>query len=522
MKTIRTAAFAVLAISLSLLASCALLGPNEGEISFSIPDHILASSAVESSRAVLSQDGTLGYVRVYMESAGAILFLGTGGVVFETAIPADKTITINDVPPMRNCTIYLALSEKGSGDFRAVKYAKSGLFHIVAGVTSEVVVDTYQSPFRDIAKTASGFLTDTGSGVRALEFGGSLYFLAGGTLYKQNVETGVADEVLAVSGSQGDVTIGKGLGLAKGKELLATGGFGADQLWINTDQGIWALSADGRSISQVGAAGKAVLDSGALTLAYQDEETAVALDVAYYQYAGGVGGAISSDSAWEWEDMADYIDEVDLGPIKDTIQNSTTKLIADYDFVSGEAGVTFGYAIVPGIASLRIGADIKTTLEDLNTEGASAVDILNTITAGNSIMISPDDLIRAVSYLPGEANSTLFVGTSRGLYSIATNAADGKLPENYVSTAINLGRATDIIRVEAKTIGADAYVAALNKSGSVFIVKNGVLVEEFKYYTGIPQFDGKAATTGDLFWSAQGLVITGVNGAVLYTIPTSK
>lgn len=526
MKRLQYAALAALVLSLSLLASCALFAPEGGNLSFTIPDYVLAapsngSSGDAASRAVFTSTENLKFVRVFLEVSGALQPLGTSGVVFETSIPANKTIEINDVPPMRDCTIYLALSENGVGDFRAVKYAKSAAkFNVVAGSTSEVIVDTYQSPFQDIAKDASGaYLRDSNNGVKALEFNGKLYFLAGGKLYYTS-RLGTIAYVQVTGGNNG---ITQAISLSKGK-VLTGGAFGDDRIWINTDKGIWAFNEPEGIISQVTAHSAAnngtILDSGAITVAYTENGKTATMDAIYYQRKGGAGGAYKEGTAWKWVDSNDYLDA--LGTFKDTIQKSTSKIVSDMHIENNANGqANYGYVVVPGINTIRVGAEIKENMSTF-TEKTPITDIINAFTKDNTVNISDTDFIRSLS----KASDKLYVGTSRGVYYIgglnAAAGSEGKLPAGYAKTAIALSKTgtklVDVVKIRAKSVGSDIWVAVLGKRGSVYIIKNDILIDEYQFYTGIPEFGGAAATTGDIFWSKDGFVITGTNGAVLYPV----
>jgi hypothetical protein len=222
MKRYRIAAKAALILlSIVIATSCALMGPKVGAISIPFPQALLTGEAAADTGSRSLKTGDLKYVRVYLEAQGGLVPLTKSAMVFEDVIKPDNTITINDVPPIRNCTLYIALSQTGTADsiegFRVVRYVKSSTFNIVAGATATVDLYPLFSPFQDLS-----LAYDT-KGVRALEFGGSTYILANSWLRK----AGDDSYSLQIAGTNG-VTAAKGLGA--GKAMNEDGTFGDPHL----------------------------------------------------------------------------------------------------------------------------------------------------------------------------------------------------------------------------------------------------------------------------------------------------
>jgi len=514
-RNIRTSIF-VLTVLVSLLmtfgaVSCALLAPEPGRIEIEFSQENLQatvdSGSALSSRALLSPGQSARYVRIYLESQGGLIPFGSRGAVIEMAIPASNVIVIEDVPPLRNCMLYISLSVEGSVDFRTVKYVQSnGTFNVIAGGTSELTMKGVESPFEDL-ETARDV-----AGVDAVEVGGTMYHLANGILSWNDGQA----RTLAVSGATG---------LGKGKALKSDGTAEADQVWVNTDGGILPLEGSVLGAELTGktfGAGSPVLESGMISLTYDDpdddpDEGPKPTDVAFYQKPGSAGVGLSLDDAWEWIDLYDVFDENSeyysdgFSSLEDLIKDNNSKLIADYA-MSG----TFGYMVIPAINSLRVGGDFVDKVEALGDD-LDFSKLKDTLLTGNTVSVPKigglQPLIQGVS----QAGTLLFIGTDLGVF-FQTVGVDG-VPDNQTPSQIALPRKVNVGRIRSKLVGDTVWTAVLGKAGGVYLIANKAgeipKIHEFRFFTGIPEFGGKAAETGDLFWTATGdLIVTGTNGIV--------
>lgn len=514
------AALILLGIALSL--SCSLMAPRTGSLTIPFPPQLLGRGG-PGSRALtddMAEGQSLSRVRVYLEAQGGLVPLGGKGFVFESDIPSDNTITIDGVPPIRNCVLYVALLTDVTNGvapapvFRIVKYVNSGIFSVVAGATTSVTLNPFDSPFKDLSTASS-----TAKGVRALELGGVIYILADGTLLWE----GGPDGGLDIVGSKG---IGAANSLGAGRVINSDGSLGADQVWVNTDMGIYALvgqalealpveDKDGlpRDIAAIGD----ILESGVIALSYtttndDDEIVAGSTNAILYQGKGKIGGAFSADEEWTWFDIADFLDDPQMESLKSSIEEATGKLVADYWIA--EDG-SFGYAVVPAINSLRIGGDIIDKAKNDLPDDPGIQDILDMFLKDSTIAVPKVNNIAPLIKSVSMAGSSLFVGTDQGVFTIEVDAADGKLAAE-TTQRVNLGRTVYVIRLRAKQFVVDGpvWTGVLAKSGTLFLLKDGELAATYPFYTGIPEFSGDAANTGDLFWTEEGLVVTGTSGAV--------
>ncbi len=514
MKLKKLATLAGLALVLLAISGCSLLTPSAGSISIQMPQEYLQAP----SRALWDADTPAQYVRVYLEAQGALII--GGATVFELPIPANGVITIEDVPPITNCTIYITLSADEKTNFRTVRYFKSGTFSVVAGAIAEVNATVYDSPFEDIflpvAKDSSGVkaavvetATDSGNFSR--------YFAANGLVYQDDS----AEHFLTTSGTINSLSAGNILvpGTTVG-ETSNEGTLGEPELWINTSTGIYDSTGE-----QVVAATD-VTDSGIFRLTYTymeteletGEEVTENFDIAFYQRKGSMGfGLPTSGGEWEWKDLITDMLGEDNSEITDLI-NPDKNIIAAYSMSENRQ---FGYFITP-VGTLRLDADVINDLVDPpeDQEEYTVTEILNDILKPNTISVDGQK-IQTLSYEAGR----LVLGTDYGIKTTSVLLEEsGKVPYTLVDgkeVPLPLPSVTgvkaSIVRIHSKqyVVGGPVWTAALGTGGTLYLLKDGSLDSSYRFYTGMPGFDGKAATTGNLLWTEDGLVITGTDSAVL-------
>jgi len=207
----------------------------------------------------------------------------------------------------------------------------------------------------------------------------------------------------------------------------------------------------------------------------------------------------------------------DMKSVQDLIKYNKGKLVSDF-FV--DPGFDFGYAVT-ALGSYRFGADLLDSL--INSETEITMDyVLNTLLKDASIEVPPVDgqpaFIQGLSW----AGDCLYIGTSKGVFRNPTSTDEGSEGVTTLPTAAPLGPKFNVVKLRAQVVsgteGAEkdgVWAAALGARGSLYLFKGETLVKEYKFYTGLPEFGGSAATTGDIFWTDEGLVVTGTNGAVL-------
>jgi hypothetical protein len=149
---------------------------------------------------------------------------------------------------------------------------------------------------------------------------------------------------------------------------------------------------------------------------------------------------------------------------------------------------------------------------------------------GNTLTVPPVNglkpLVQGVSYQKG----FLFIGTNLGLFSLQVSQTDGSLPplpgdatKLKPADPVQFPRIANIVRVRSTTLASGVVAtAALTRNGELFILKDGVVAGEYRFFMGLPFEPGEreAGKTADLFWTEKGLVVTGTNGVV--ELPVDK
>jgi hypothetical protein len=514
-------------VALLILATtgCTFLAPRLGNLSFEIPLDALQElyDAPQNAEGRALWTGTPATrVRVYLESNGALINLQGGGVVFETDIPGNRIITIENLPPASNCRLYISLSAAAT-PFRTLRFFSSSTFQVVSGATRDITLSWSDSPFDDIfipsisdPKGIKAAVVETG-----IETGiFNRYFAANGSVFLKNpeAEAQTLREGLGIinSLSAGNVLVP---GLAVGEEVVTEASLGDPQLWINTNSGILTLPPEGSYITQK----PDITESGVIHLKFTKEadaeegtpEEPFEFDLAFYQRRGSIGFGLVSGAEWEWQDLVDDMLSSGDGEGTSTEDQSTID-----KFINPNSNIIAGYAVdehskfayfITALGTYRLDGD---TVDKLVAPGEgeekSINQILTEVLDPNMISI-PNQKIQALDYAGGR----LTIGTDKGIWNSMVDPETGK-PASLVSAGIN----ANVVRVRSRRFeeqGDNSWTAtaALTSAGTVMILKNGVLFRSYRFFTGIPSFGGNATANGNLLWTDEGLIITGTDSAVL-------
>ncbi|MFH2113582.1 MAG: hypothetical protein ABIJ86_03620, partial [Spirochaetota bacterium] len=177
----------------------------------------------------------------------------------------------------------------------------------------------------------------------------------------------------------------------------------------------------------------------------------------------------------------------------------------------------FGYFITP-VGTLRLDSNVINDLVDPpEGEEYTVTEILNDILAPNTITLVGQK-IQTLAYTAGR----LVLGTDYGLWTALVSTDDGELTTGPSPVSKDTIKA-NIVRVRSKQyvvseVAGPVWTAALGTGGTLYLLKDGTLFNSYRFYTGMPGFDGKAATTGNLLWTEDGLIITGTDSAVLLPV----
>jgi len=95
------------------------------------------------------------------------------------------------------------------------------------------------------------------------------------------------------------------------------------------------------------------------------------------------------------------------------------------------------------------------------------------------------------------------------------DSSDGSWVSGAVAQQITFPRTVNVVTLRSTVMDGQIYTAVLSSKGGIYLIKGTGTVVEYRFYTGIPEFNDTADITGHLFWSSDGLVVSGVNGAVL-------
>jgi hypothetical protein len=503
-------------VALLILATtgCTFLAPRLGNLSFEIPLDALQElyDAPQNAEGRALWTGTPATrVRVYLESNGALINLQGGGVVFETDIPGNRIITIENLPPASNCRLYISLSAAAT-PFRTLRFFSSSTFQVVAGATRDITLSWSDSPFDDI------FIANDPKGIKAAVVGTERYFAANRQIFSS---ADLSEALYTAPSDINSLSVGNVLvpGEAAGEEKATDASLGAPQLWINTATGIFSLVGD-RLINKTN-----ITESGVINLQFTREEDPeadplvddgpITFDLAFYQRRGSFGFGLVSGAVWEWQDLVDDILSSSDGEGTSAEDQSTIE-----KFINPNNNIIAGYAVdenakfayfITALGTYRLDGDTVDNLVDPGEgEEKSISEILTEVLDPNMISI-PNQKIQALDYAGGR----LTLGTDRGIWNSLVDQETGR-PGSLVSTGVN----ANVVRVRSrKFVEEDNSIwtatAALSSAGTVMILKNGVLVRSYRFFTGIPAFGGNATANGNLLWTDEGLIITGTDSAVL-------
>ncbi len=472
-----------------LLAACSM-APPLGRISIDIPAKYLAAVSVDSRSSRAVGDLVPTHARVWLETRGQLLNLTETQAYKEYEIPENKTITIDNITPAKDCILYLSLGAGSGADFTPVRYADSPAFQVLAGSTAYVLLGVEKSPFERIVSASDA------DGVKALYFEGGYYALANDTIF---LPSGAS---LSVPGANS---------LTSGKVMNPDGTMGAPRIWINTSNGIRPFDAASGILEDgiIETASKNIVDSGTFNVPFGAET----YQVAYFQRPGSIGFVKTEAGAWKWMDLLDFLNTPSMSSFYDMIKDSTSSLLADIDIHYDNGLMTFGYTVVPVLNTFRF----DYTIGDLFGDPTAVPDpitiswITETFLGEKNLIKVPlvgteQPLIKTIS----QSGTFLYIGTDQGVFIASTDSKGAPVSEP-VFQAIP-GKA-EIISIRATIHDGAAWAAALGRDGTVMLFKDSAFTKEYRFHSGVPE--ASAASSGSLFWNDEGLVITGTNGVVL-------
>lgn len=493
MKTLNKLLFAVTFVA--VIVGCSM-APPAGTITFTIPaSYIDPQGSVEGARGT----GVATTVRIWMESRNQPKPLGTTTAYYEQAIPDTRTVTLEGIVPATQCVVFLSLGEGTGSGFTPLRYAASSAFDVIAGSTAYVLMTPATSPFEKLASYVDP------EGVRSLDTDYGLYFLAEDTLYRY----GEPEPLLTIAGANS---------LDAGKVIVPdVQALGAFRIWINAADGIHVYDPALRVSEGVlaGTDGYNIVESGIVRV----QMDGTPYDIPYYQRPGSAGGAYFNQGAWEWVDAIGYLrDNPNMADLYNLIKDATSRLIADLELhYDVDGNISYGYAVVPILNTFRIPASIANLFGD----GAEPIPDPVTFDWIKRTFLQPSylvdvplvegikPLIKSIS----EAGGYVYIGTNQGIF-VGTTGTEGAINEGSL-TYVTLPRKVEIARVRATEYEGFTWAAALTRKGAVEILRNGQFLTGYRFHTGVPEAeDGLAEKTGELYWTADGLVVAGTNGVV--------
>jgi hypothetical protein len=471
---------ALTAVSLFAVSCFWQPGGGRGTLGFTFSPRTMARWASGASPDIL---------RVYVMAPGNVLVpFGTAAHPYydESAIDASASSVSYTSPPVPvggPYSVLVAVGKTVSGAFAPTDFGQADGVVVSVGSTASATLTLEANPW-----VAGDLWGQDVPGL--LDIGESPWVSTSQKLYSLLITSQSSMTINSVTSAESAASVPQGYTI----NSLSNAGTGYP--WLNTQKGI--LPYDGEGFNQSFAFGPGiqnVLQSGSQTYG-----TVAAVQVAYYQRDGGVGGTVLSagnPTTWYDADLSQFL--------------SGTPVL---DFVNGP-GSTTGYVyFATKLGAFRIPVSVLGT-------AATAQDVLNAavffkVTSGGTELP-----ILSLAIL----GTTLYMGTSDGAYSVTldeTNLTDpfgGNTPALVGSTA---GKA--VHRIAALSNGLQNLVAFLTDTSVSVYDSQAASVTDHPFFGGLPA-DLPGDIRGIAWWPAYptiGLIVVGKKGvAVLAVAPSS-
>lgn len=487
-------------VAAGLIGSCSFQGTETGSLLLTLPDEWVA--AASGAKAV--SWGTVDTMRLYLKQFSTFLPIQAAAGTFSD-FDVQKTTPITGLQPGKGYQLLVAFGSGSSGTFHPLGYGSSEPFQITAGVSTDVGVTIWTSPFTHVTDAANASATVLGDG---------FYILAG-------------DKILYGGDFASRIPLDAGLAgrtvnsLSTGLHYAGDGVF-AEELWLNTSGGIVPYSAGtfDTAFMPESVSGNTVV-SGAYAMKPLDGDPVLAIF-----FSGGgkkVGGGGTADFSlapkdWTWIDFEGIMETADFAAIGDLLQDVTTDLIGSYA-LSAEYCI-----VVTPLNTFRFGMDlfqiVKTKIDGGDPIDATWIinsflnnaDAKTIVSAGSSG--DTQLTISCVSTVDGSDGGVLFAGTQSGV-RYGPIDVQGRQTGAMATVSGTAGyRITAIASMTDESTPGNVFVAALTSGGSLLLMKNYALQKVYPFHSGLPT--GSRALTWNV--EADGtltLAVTGTGGAVV-------
>lgn len=465
-----------------IIASCALEAPSQGHVTISVPRSLITQSA--AARSVTLGTGasaqTVDAIRLYISLNGSYLKQAGGANYSQFDLSASaagasdaNTITL-DLPPTSGYKILAALGTT-TGGWKTVYFGETQAFTVSAGVFTQQSL-----PIQSLAQVAQ---TTTATTSRTARAGAASYWIEGSNL-KGSDGTSVALGSLVASS------------LSNGIWFNGSGGY-REELWLNTNQGIYRLDPGHASLSAVSDSGFGAnaLGSGAMVATINSSSTLLV-----YYFAGGKdfgiryssASASTSTNGSNWTGFR-LLDSIQGTSYEDLVNKISKDIVVSIVQSGGVNGVSDYFYASTALGLLELGkgeiTNAGTDFEKWFTNILSGASSTVTIKSGNTA-VTVGQLA-----LDGAASSTVYAGTDLGLWAVpVTNAATGAAG---TPALVGLSGQT-VSEIAALADGTASYAAALDDLGNVYVFKNKAQIsfsatgsgnlawDHIPFYAGLP------------------------------------
>lgn len=433
-------------LTVGLFATCSLEAPSVGHLAITIPYEMSSAEAVDSTaRTITFTEGSAPAVRLYVLLNGKLLNLSDDDTYYKQVELNTHTVSL-DLDPSSGYQVYAALGTTDNEKWTPEYYGSTAeSFTVSAGVYTEKTITVIPVNFDYTSANA----------VHVAILDGTLWYTNGSK---------ITDGTKTIST---DTTINS---LSSGTWFSAGDTGFTDELWINTDKGIYALQNDNIIPRFPGINSKFASaittnidgDAGSLLILYYGSDVG-------YAYSND-RSKDSVDSAWDSDSLSNFLDSEDGKDYKDLITDPGS-FIKDAVFViNGDD--TYGL-VASTLGTYLYNSTMQNKLMD-NTEvwikeqlqGDSAYAMVVYDNNGKSAQISSLALDSTTN------PSWVYAGTNSGLYRAATN----DLSSAKEAPSLDLIPSTSgkkIKELAAYNYNGTSYAAYADSTGIVILKEEG-------------------------------------------------
>jgi len=497
--------FFIIALVSGFVSACSFEAPSTGigHLAVTVPYSFSASATKGlSTKDFTFPSGTNPYIRIYVLQNGTFVNSTSSAEYVEHSLPTTSGVSSTsysvDLPASTGYKVYVVLGTKdSSGLWTPAYYGQTDTFAISSGVYTTESVTASAVPY--------AYSYPSSSASSAVYDGSKLYIVQSGAIYTVASDGSTSKVTTSNSGTINSLTLGSWF----------SGSSFASEPWVNTSNGIYALSSSGALVTRY--AGISAARSGAVAGTINGSSGSLLV----YYYGSDIGEAYSKDdtqtavtSAWTSGSLSSYLNSSAGSSLK-TLISDPSSFVKSVAYVINNSTPANSY----GVAATSLG----TYLVNSTVLSAVGSDVLgwvkSQITGVSSYAFSAPGAstvqFTALAFDSTSSPTNLYAGSDSGLYWASAPSLASAMNAPSLSTLVS---GISVKALAAYTFNSSSYAAYVDGSGQLVILKNGATSVSYPFYSYTASSSGIKDLSFYLSGSSLYLAIASSDGVAILKV----